>query len=189
MPSGVNFITNQHIFPYRTLTHIDISRHISIQSQVFSSFFHNMVRSTEERFAWSAWSFSFRREEDRDHAGRAAIDNEAVVTEDALGRRHGVAQHRATARGEGWFVCHVLLHVSTHISRRVTRASRLWVHGCNEGRVLAAALINAWISVEPCCTVARCPQTSAGVWHRARPQQRPEADDCEHWPAKQVICG
>ena len=34
-------------------------------------------------------------------------------------------------------------------------ASRLWVHGCNEERVCAAALINAWISVEPRCTVAR----------------------------------
>ena len=28
----------------------------------------------------------------------------------------------------------------------------------------------------------------AGVWHRARPQQRPESMKAEHWPAKQVIC-
>ena len=32
-----------------------------------------------------------RRQEHRDHAGFAAIDNEAVVAEAALGRRHGVA--------------------------------------------------------------------------------------------------
>ena len=92
--------------------------------------------------------------------------------EAALGRRYGVAQHRATAWCGGWFVCHVLLHVSTHIFRRVMCASRLWVHGCNEERGRAAALINAWISVEPSCS-RQCPQTCAGVWHRARPQQRP----------------
>ena len=34
-----------------------------------------------------------------------------------------------------------------------------------------------------------CPQTSAGVWHRARPQQRPEAHDGGALATKQVICG
>ena len=40
-----------------------------------------------------------RRQENRDHTGLTAIDDEAVVAEAALGRRHGVAQHRATAAG------------------------------------------------------------------------------------------
>ena len=39
-------------------------------------------------------------------------------------------------------------HVSSHISRRVIRVSHLWVRGCNEER------IHAWITVDPCCTVA-----------------------------------
>ena len=46
-----------------------------------------------------------RRQEHRDHAGLAAIDNEVVITEVALGRRHGVAQHRATAWCEGMSFC------------------------------------------------------------------------------------
>ena len=120
--------------------------------------------------------------------GLPQADNEAVVTEAALGRRHEVAQRRATARCGGWFVCHVFLHVSTHIFRRVMCASRLWVHGCNEERVLAAALNNTWISVEPCCTVAGVRETSAGVWHRARPQQRPEVHEGGAL-ASEVICG
>ena len=33
-------------------------------------------------------------------------------------------------------------------------ASRLLVNGCKKERVRAAALINTWFSVEPCCTVA-----------------------------------
>ena len=41
----------------------------------------------------------------------------------------------------------------SHIARIVMCASRLLVHGCEKGRVRAAALINTWISVEPCCTV------------------------------------
>ena len=46
------------------------------------------------------------------------------------------------------------LRVSSHISRRVTCVSRLWVHGCKEEGDRAAALINAWISVDSRCTVA-----------------------------------
>ena len=68
-------------------------------------------------------------------------------------------------------------------------ASRLWAHGCNEERVRAAALINAWISVESCCTVA-------GVRKRLQPsgieRGRSSAQEymkAEHRLAKQVICG
>ena len=46
-----------------------------------------------------------RRQEDRGGAWCAAIDNEAVVAEATLGRRHGVAQHQATASCGGWCVC------------------------------------------------------------------------------------
>ena len=45
-------------------------------------------------------------------------------------------------------------HMFRLTSLSVSSVSRLWVHGCNEERVRAAALINAWISVDPCCTVA-----------------------------------
>ena len=134
-------------YPYTT-------SHISLKSQVFQAFSQHVAIHRGAFRHGAHGDPRLRRQEDRDHAGLAAIDNEAVVTEAALGRRHCVAQHRATACCGGWFVCHVFLHVSTHISRRAMRASRLWVHGCNEERVLAAALINSWISVEPCCTVA-----------------------------------
>ena len=84
-------------------------------------------------------------------------------------------------------MCHVLWHVSTHVSRRVICASRLWVHGCYEERVLAAALMNAWISVEPCCTVAgvRKRLQASGI-ERGSVQEYTKA---EYWPAKQVIRG
>ena len=68
-------------------------------------------------------------------------------------------------------------------------SSRLWVHGCKDERVRAAALINAWISVEPRCTVASVRkrlQASGIECGRSSVQEYMKA---EHWPAKQVICG
>ena len=81
------------------------------------------------------------------------------------------------------------LHVSSHISRHVICVSRLSVHGCNEERVLAAALINAWISVDPCCTVAsvRKRLQASGIERSRRSVHEYMA--AEHWPAKQVIRG
>ena len=79
------------------------------------------------------------------------------------------------------------LRVSSHISRRVICVSRLWVHGCE--RVRAAALINAWISVDPCCTVASVrKRRQASRIERSRRSVH-EYMAAEHWPAKQVIRG
>ena len=79
------------------------------------------------------------------------------------------------------------LRVSSHISRRVICASRLSVPGCIEERVRAAALINAWISFDPCCTVAsvRKRLQASGVERSRRSVH--EHMKAEHWPAKQVI--
>ena len=79
------------------------------------------------------------------------------------------------------------LQFSSHISRRVMCVSRLWVHGCNEERVRAAALVNAWISVDPCCTVAsvRKRLQAPGIERSRRSVHGYMA--AEHWPAKQVI--
>ena len=80
-------------------------------------------------------------------------------------------------------------HVSSHISRRVICVSRPWVHGCNEKRVRAAALINAWISVDPCCTVASVRKLlEASAIDRSR-RRFHEYMAAEHWPAEQVIRG
>ena len=80
-------------------------------------------------------------------------------------------------------------HVSSHISRRVICVSRLWVHGCNEERVRAAALINAWISIDACCTVAsvRKRLQASGIERSRRSVH--EYTAAEHWPPKQVIRG
>ena len=59
---------------------------------------------------------------------------------------------------------------------------------CNEERVRAAVLINAWISVDPCCTVAsvRKRLQASGIERGRRSVH--EYMQAEHWPAKQVIC-
>ena len=99
MPSVVIFHTNQHIFPNCTLTHMTdlmtypyTTSQISLKSQCVFRPSHNMVRSTEERFAHG--DPRLRRQENRDHAGLAAIDNEAVVAEAALGRRRATSGDR-----------------------------------------------------------------------------------------------
>ena len=58
----------------------DISTHHKPHFHQIKSVFkpiHNMVRSTEERHG-APGDPRLRRQEDRDHAGLAAIDNEAV---------------------------------------------------------------------------------------------------------------
>ena len=60
-----------------------------------------------------------------------------------------IGRPRGAEAGVPCFSCFL-----SHIARIVMCASRLLVHGCEKGRVRAAALINTWISVEPCCTVA-----------------------------------
>ena len=53
----------------------------------------------------------------------------------------------------------------------------------------AAALVNAWISVDPCCTVAsvRKRLQASGIERSRRSVLEYMA--AEHWPAKQVIRG
>ena len=77
----------------------------------------------------------------------------------------------------------------SHIARIVMCASRLLVRGCEKERVRAAALVNAWIPLEPCCTVAsvRKRLQASGIERGRSSVQR--LMTAEHWPAKQVICG
>ena len=46
--------------------------------------------------------------------------------------------------------------------------------------VIKSVACSGIIADTPCCTVARYSQTSAGIWHRAQPPQRP----CEHGGAR-----
>ena len=87
----------------------DISLHHEPHFPQITSVFkpsHNMVRSTEE-------SFARERQEDRDHAGCAASDNEAVVAEAAFlnsdhgtsmcaARRHSAKTHHLTRHLTPW---------------------------------------------------------------------------------------
>ena len=79
---GIRIITNQHIFPYCTLTHMtdlmtypNTTSHISLKSQAFSH--HGVIRRGAFRHG-AHGDPRLWRQEDRDHAGLAAIDNEAV---------------------------------------------------------------------------------------------------------------
>ena len=127
------------------------------------------------------------QQEDRGTAWCAGVDNAALAAEaggDMASRNIG------RPRGAEAGVCVVFsLHVSSHISRRVICVSRLWVHGCDEERVRAAALINAWISVDPRCTVAgvRKRLQASGIERSRRSVHEYMA--AEHWPAKQVVRG
>ena len=127
----------------------------TIVTSVFKPSHNNMVRSAEERFATE-------RMATRGFGSKkiaAALVVPASTTQRWLQKLRSDGDSASLnighPRGADAGVCVMFsLHVSSHISRRVIRVSRLWVHGCNEERVRAAALINAWISADPCCTVA-----------------------------------
>ena len=91
---------NSKCFLHCTPTHMTDSTHISFKSQVFSSLL---------------------KQEDRGGAWCAGVDNAALAAEAALGRRHGVAQHRATAWCGGWCVSCPSACFDSHLSA---------CHGC-----------------------------------------------------------
>ena len=140
-------MTDLMTYPYTT-------SHISHKSQVFSSLLTTWCDPQKSVSPWSAWrcEASAARRSRRRLVWRCR-QRAALAAKAALGWRRGVAQHRATAWCGGWCVSCFSCCLS-HIARIVMRASRLLVHGCKKERVRAAALINTWISVEPCCTVA-----------------------------------
>ena len=154
----VKFIIKQQVFPHCTPTHrteSSTTSHYSLKIQsVFKPFHKNMVRSAEERFAME----------------RMATLGFGSMKIAAASRNIG--RPRGAEAGE----CVMFsLHVSSHIFRRVICVSRLWVHGW---RVRAAALINAWISLDPCCTVAGVRLASSGAaaasmcaWRRSTGQR------------------
>ena len=120
----------------------------------------------------------------------------------------GVDSCRGCARTA---TCHVAQHRSDRVVRRlvcpscvpcmfsfdISRIGRVICASCsvglmkkNQERVLVPQmLINAWIPVEPCCTIAsvrKCLQAS-GIERNRRSVHEYMA--AEHWPAKQVIRG
>ena len=160
MSSRVKKSRKQQVFPHCTPTHMtdDISTHhkphFPEDPKCFQAFSQQHGAIHRGAFRHGAHGDArVRQQENRGGAWCAGGDNEALAAEAALGRRQGVAQHRATAWCGGWFVPYFSCYLS-HIARIVMCASRLFVHGCEKERVRAAALINAWISVDPCCTVA-----------------------------------
>ena len=129
----------------------DISLHSKPHFPQITSVFkpsHNMVRSTEERFA-------MERVATRGFGAKKiaiTLGLPQSTTKRWLQRLRSdgdlASRNIGRPRGAEAGVCRVLcMFRLTPLG--VMCASRLWVHGCNEDRVRAAALINAWISVEP----------------------------------------
>ena len=90
--------------------------HLSQVPSVYEYLAGIMVRSAEEPFAIEKWPPISRQQEDRDNAGLAAVDEEAVVTEAALGGRDGATQLWETAWRGGWFVSPFFASVVTHLA-------------------------------------------------------------------------
>ena len=108
-----------------------------------------------------------RQQEDRGGAWCAGGDNEALPAEAALGRRHGVAQRRATTWRGGWCLC-VMSFVS-HLSKRA-----LFVGPIVKTRARSCRITDQRLDCSQAVLHSRqCLQTSAGVWHRAQSPQRP----------------
>ena len=154
---------NSWFFLHCTPTHITDSMtcphttsHISLEILSVSRHSHNnMVRSAEERFAMER--MATRGFGSKKIAAALGVPVSTTQRWPQRLRSDGDMSSRNIGRprgAEAGLCVWCSLHVSSHISRRVICVSRLWVHGCNEERVRAAALINAWISVDPGCTVA-----------------------------------
>ena len=94
----------------------------------------------------------------------AAVDDEAVAEEAPLGGRDGVAQRFLVLR----LVCVLFSLVLTSLDLRVMIKSG--ARSCRD----AVQRLGCHRAVQ---FSRQSSQTSAGVWYRARPQQRPEADD------------
>ena len=87
-----------------------------------------------------------------------------MVAEAPLGKRRGAAQKLATTRLGRWFVSLVLACV-------VSRPSA-------PGSVIRSGEGSCRITDQRLgCSLAHCSQTSAGIWHRAQPPQRPRVCD------------
>ena len=160
MPSVKKYHKSAHC-PYCTLTHMTdlmtypyTTSHISLKSQVFSSLLTTWCDQQRSVSPWSAW----RPEAS---APRKSRPRWACRNRQRSGGCRGCARtatwRRATSgdRLVRRLVCVSCPFCMIRLTSLGVCASRLWVHGCDEERVCAAALINAWISVEPRCTVAR----------------------------------
>ena len=118
MTTVVNFSIKQQVFPtLHTDAHDrldDISTHhkphFPQDPKCFQAFSqqHGAIRRGAFRHG-AHGDGRLRQQEDRGGAWCAGVDNAALAAEAALGRRHGVARHRATAWCGGWCVRHVLL--------------------------------------------------------------------------------
>ena len=119
-----------------------------------------------------------RQLEDCDNAGLAAIDNEAVVAEAPLGKRDGVAQRWATTWCGGWCVsCFPSCYLS-HIARIARDLCVLSVGPMIKSGACSCSITDQRLGCHRAVLFSRqCSQTSAGVWHRAQPPQRPEVHD------------
>ena len=115
------------------------------------------------------------QQEDRDHGGHAEVDTEAVVAEAALGGRDGVAQRWATMWCSGSCVSCL-----PYISRLTSLELRVICAFFSEELMTKSGTCSCRITDQRlgCHRAVRfsrqCSQTSAGAWHRARPQQRSE---------------
>ena len=103
----IKFVIKQQIFARFTSTRhardITSMYHSQICSKtpVFVIIFAGTLCHRKNGSRWHG------QQEDRDHAGLAAVDDEAVVAEAPLGGRDGVAQRWATTWQGGWCVCRV----------------------------------------------------------------------------------
>ena len=143
-----NLPQNSRFFTHCTLTHMTklmtypyTTSHIPSNHKCFRAFSrHGAIRRGAFRHG-AHGDRRLRRQEDRGGAWCASCGGCARTA------------HRATAWCGGWCVSCFSCYLS-RIARIVMCASRLLVHRCTKERFRASALINTWISVEPCCTVA-----------------------------------
>ena len=147
------------------MTTIDAPQsHLSQDPKCFQAFSqqHGAIRRGAFRHG-AHGDARLRQQEDRGGAWCAGGDNEALAAEAGLGRRHGVAQHRANAWCGGCVFRFTSLETRFVCGPRVKTRARSCRITDQRLDCSGAVLHNR-----------QCLQTYAGVWNRAQPPQRPE---------------
>ena len=149
-----------------------------------------MVRYAEERFAEER--FAMERMATRGFGSKkiaAALGVPLSTTQRWLQRLRSdgdmASRNVGRPRGAEAGVCQCpCVFRFTSLETRFVCGSRV-----KQERARAASLINAWIAVEACCTVASvCKRLQASGIERSRRSVQ-DYVSAEHWPAKQVTCG
>ena len=161
--------------------------HIRLKSKVFTNILTTrMACSTEQLSAIERVAARcIGSKKNTEALGVLLSTTKRWFEEVALGGRDGVAQRCATTWRGGWFVSR-LPWFSSHIFRIVRDVCVCFVGQMIESGACSCRITDQRLGCRRAVLFSRlCSQTSAGVWHRARPQQCMKG---EHWPAKRVVC-